>query len=219
LPDSGFKPYYERFLSGDLRAIENYCNEKSHWSPAFYELLGRLFLFRHYGAVPQILAGVERSTKVSGVPRRPVYEYWYEFLLPLCQRERKFIRQARATSPGASRRELWSKYLSQLPALDDDLQAASRLAEWSDLSSRANESEKPGRHAAIQELREWSERHADASVESVERFSQWGMVCRPIFFDLASTQPLLTPAAIARRYACKIAGVSESWASRKTVRK
>jgi hypothetical protein len=60
---------------------------------------------------------------------------------------------------------------------------------------------------------------------NVQKFSPYGFVTREIFDDLALTRVeagkrhfTRTPATIARRFACKIMRVSESWASRKNVR-
>src|SRR5271165_124022 len=93
------------------------------------------------------------------------------------------------------------------------------------------------RRSMAEELLKWSESHGRDSVRSrleamgcngreldlltegsfhlerVNKFRPVGFVTREIFFDLAQTNPLLTPAAVARRYACKIVRVSESWAS------
>jgi hypothetical protein len=241
-PDPGFKPYYERFLGGDLRAIENYCNENSHPGASFYELIGRLFLLRHHSAAAgQILARIEHSAKVS---KRPIYAFWYTLLHPLCQRARQFINRARASRPDANRSELWRDYLSQsaLAPSDDELQTAISAVmpdNW-----QVNQRDEKSSRVIIQELLAWSEKYTEASVrsdlisrgyrgkklqsmtrsefhfENVDRFSRWSLVSREIFRDLAQTSPaLLTPAAVARRYSCWIAGVSESWASRKTMRK
>jgi len=99
------------------------------------------------------------------------------------------------------------------------------------------------RRSAVEELLKWSESNTKDSVRSrleplgcggrefdllmegnfqlerVNRFRPFGLVTREIFFDLAKTTPLLTPAAVARSYACKIVRVSESWASHRGVRK
>jgi len=99
------------------------------------------------------------------------------------------------------------------------------------------------RRSAVEDLLKWSESHTRDSIRSrleamgcggreldllressfqlerVNRFRPFGLVTREIFFALAKTNPLLTPAAVARSYACKIVRVSESWASHKGVRK
>jgi hypothetical protein len=57
-------------------------------------------------------------------------------------------------------------------------------------------------------------------LDGINKFRPFGLVTREIFFALAVTKPFpLTPAAVARRYACKIVRHSESWASHKDVRK
>jgi len=62
-------------------------------------------------------------------------------------------------------------------------------------------------------------------LKRVQEFSRFGLVPPEIFDDLARREGLgkrrfaWTPAIVARRYACKIVRVSESWASRKSVRK
>jgi hypothetical protein len=111
------------------------------------------------------------------------------------------------------------------------------------LQKEQNKRDEELRRSTVEELLKWSESHTRDSVRSrlealgcngreldlltegsfqldqVNRFQPFGFVTREIFFDLAKTNPLLTPAAVARRYACKIVRVSESWASRKNVRR
>jgi len=100
------------------------------------------------------------------------------------------------------------------------------------------------RGSAVEELLKWTESHAEDSVSSrlgamgcsgrelallkessfhldrINKFRPFGLVTPEIFSDLAQTKPaVLTPASVARRYACKIVRHSESWASHKNVGK
>jgi hypothetical protein len=111
------------------------------------------------------------------------------------------------------------------------------------LQNKQNKRDGEQRRSTVEELLKWSESHTRDSVrsrfeamgcdgreldfltegsfqlEQVNKFRPFGLVTREIFFDLAKTNPLLTPAAVARCYACKIVRVSESWASHKNVRR
>jgi hypothetical protein len=110
------------------------------------------------------------------------------------------------------------------------------------LQKEQNDRDKELRRSAGEELLEWSNSHTKSSVRSrmealgchgreldllaesrfhldrVNKFRPFGLVTREIFFELAKTKPLLTPAVVARRCACKIVRFSESWASHKHVR-
>lgn len=206
-----FQPYYERFLRGHLTALVDYCLRAKNLrhDGSFYELIGRLFFFRHHRAVKRILLEIDRAT---GINDRETYTYWYELLLPLCQRARQFIRENHDSCPNAklSRDTLARKYIAQKPTLSEAIQ------EWPEPYKSQFEMPRQLRDRWQAESMPLTE--SNLLLKSVKEFSRWGFVTREIFWSLASTQPTLTPATIARRYACKIADVSESWASRKTVR-
>ncbi len=111
------------------------------------------------------------------------------------------------------------------------------------LQKEQNERYRELRRSAVEELLKWSESHtrdlgrsrlegmgcrgrelellneSSFHLDRINKFRSFGLVTREIFFDLAQTSPLLTPAAVARRYACKVVRHSESWASHKDVGK
>lgn len=125
--------------------------------------------------------------------------------------------------------------------LNGDLSAKTDYEEL--LQKEQNKRDGEQRRLAAEGLLEWSESHTKDSVRSrleamgcdgreldllaegsfqmerVNKFRPFGLVTREIFSDLAKTNPLLTPAAVARCYACKIVRMSESWASHKDVRR
>jgi hypothetical protein len=210
-----FRPYYERFLAGDLQALEEYCNKASHLSASFYELIGRLFFFRRYGAVERTLAGIDpHAKKINKIDLWPTYDHWYTLLLPLCQRARQFIREARRSRPDASRNKLWRDYLALAPSTD-----VQELCDWTERHTEASVRAGYSRCGFKGKKLEWRTRR-EFHFENVDRFSRFGLVSRKIFDDLAQRQPALwTPAVVARRYACWIADIPESWARRKTMRK
>jgi hypothetical protein len=235
--DPQFKPYYELFLQGRLRAILDYCDRNAPRSndASFYELIGRLFIFQFYRGVRQVLSDIEHRAQTGWVKKRSVYEHWYTKLLPLCQEARKFIQQARSSCPDANRDKLWDDYVHQpLPTV-----RYGHLAGQEDedrLQREANDRDQELRCLAIKELVTWAESHTKDSVrsrlsvlgcegkeleslaegnfhlENVNKFSPFGFVTREIFDDLALTRKeagrrhfISTPAAVARRFACKIA--------------
>jgi hypothetical protein len=277
--DPQFKPYYERILGGDLRAIVDYCDRNAaqkDLDASFYELLGRLVTMRSYRAVKQVLLEIERRGTIGWPSNRDTYDYWYKEIKPACEEARKFIRTVRKSDPRANRIQLWREYVLQpLPtvrylslagradqqlllhslhgAIDEQFRPYLERILSGDLSAKADyeealqkeQNKRDGelRRSAVEELLEWSNSHTESSVrlrlkaigchgreldlltkssfhlDRVNKFRPFGLVTREIFFDLAQTNPLLTPAAVARRYACKIVRVSESWASHKDVRK
>jgi len=135
--------------------------------------------------------------------------------------------------------EQFRPYLERI--LSGDLSAKTEYEEA--LQAGQNKRDGDLRLSAVEELLKWSESHTKDSVRSrleamgchgreldllavssfhldrVNKFRPFGLATQEIFFDLAQTNPLLTPAVIARRYACKIVRVSESWASHKNVRR
>lgn len=212
---------------------------------SFYELIGRLVTIRFYAAADSVLSDIERRGVLSWPSNRSTYDCWYTLLLPLCQHARQFIREARASCPDANRDKLWRDYVLQPVAPTHYKHFIGEPDEDNlNLQREANELDKERRRRAIEGLLVRAKSHTKDSVrsrlstlgirgkglerlvegnfhlKSVQEFSLFGFVSREVFDDLAKTRPVLsTPAAVARRYACKIARVSESWASRKNVRK
>lgn len=125
--------------------------------------------------------------------------------------------------------------------LGGDLRAKTDYEEM--LQNEQNKHDAELRRSAGEELLKWSESHTRESVrarleamgchgreldlltessfhlDEVNKFRPFGLVTHDIFFHLAQTNPLLTPATVARHFACKIVRVSESWASHKNVGK
>ena len=248
--DPQFKPYYERFLQGDLQAIAEYCDRNvRQLGDSFYELIGRLFFLQFYRGVKPAISDIARRVSTGWITKRATYEHWYERLLPLCQKARKFIKESYATCPDTRRERLWHDYVFQpLPIVRYGHLGGQKDEER--LQREANERDQLRRRAAIEELLAWADGHTEASgrsrlsglgcankelhalaqgnfhLESVNRFSPYGFVPHEIFFELALTRKerakrpfVYKPADAACRYACKIVRVSESWARHKNERK
>ena len=241
--DANFKSYYERILKGDLRAIGDYRerNGRRELDASFHEMIGRLVPLRSYRAVRQILSGIERHGATVLPTDRESFAYWYKKLKPLCDSARRFIRAERNSQSGKTRDKLWRGYALQgLPKV-----RYLHLAERQDEERAQEETNLYAQrvHRADREaLLGWSDSHTKGSVrtrleglgfheaeldkqiertfhfERVERFAPRGLVTREIFFDLAQTTPPLGPAFVARRYACKIGGISESAVSHRSLR-
>jgi hypothetical protein len=213
---------------------------------SFFELVGRLLPLRCYRGVRAILSIVEGLSNWPS--NRESYEYWYQRLLPLCRLARQFIEEAHASSPDANRDKLWHDYMYQpLPtaryvrlAGQEDEERLQREANERDQGRRrlavevlrtwAKSHTKDSVRSRLsapgcqgKDLESLVERNFHLA--NVQKFSPFGFVTREIFDDLALTRVeagkrhfTRTPATIARRFACKIVRVSESWASRKNVR-
>ncbi len=248
--DVQFQPYYERILNSDLSAIGDYVDRNAarrHLDPSFYELLGRLATIRFYAAADRVLADIEWRGNIGSVTNTQAYAYWYRVLLPLCQRARQFIREAHASSPNATRAQLWRDYVFQpFPSIRYALLA--ELTAKKMLQGQADGRDQRLRNEAVEDLLAWAEDHTVQSarsylsglgchgkelealteskfhLENTNKFSPFHLVSHAVFSDLALTRTererrhfLLTPATVARRYAAKIVRVSESWASRRNV--
>jgi hypothetical protein len=138
---------------------------------------------------------------------------------PIDEQFRPYLERILSGAPGAK-----ADYEEMLQEEQNKRDGASRrstveeLLKWSESSTKdstRSRLEALGCHGRDLELLKVSSFHLDR----VNKFRPFGLVTREIFFDLAQTNPLLTPAAVARRYACKIVRHSESWASHKDVRK
>lgn len=149
----------------------------------------------------------------------------------------KADQQLRLHSLQAPIDEQFRPYLKRI--LGGDLSAKTDYEEI--LQRDQNKRDGEQRRLTVEELLKYSESHTRDSVRSrleamgcdgrelelltessfqlerVNKFRPFGLVTREIFFDLAKTNPLLTPAAVARCYACKIVRISESWASHKNM--
>jgi hypothetical protein len=207
--DPRFAPYYQQILQGNAGAILRYCDERweqGAFSGSFFELLGRLFMISFYGVAATILSNIARR-RVSGSPtKRNVYEHWYRTVLkPRCDRARKFLRDACKSDAPKRREELWNDYCFQ-PA-------------WN-LETERDRQHHELRKKAISELIPALSNTNSSLIRSVNEYGSFGLVSKEIFFDLALTHVRagrrgfrLTPAQVARRYACRITSISESTAS------
>ncbi|MFZ1973085.1 MAG: hypothetical protein WAU89_09580 [Candidatus Acidiferrales bacterium] len=207
--DPHFEPYYQQVLQGNARAILRYCDE--YWergclSDSFFELLGRLFVISFYDVAATILSNIARR-RVAGLPRKQkVYEYWYRKVLkPKCDRARQFLRNAYRSDTHKRREELWPEYCLE--------------PSWT-LETEADRQYHEMRRQAVKELTEAHSSRESSFITMVNEFGGFGLVPKEIFFDLALTQVVsdhrvfrLTPAQVARKYACRITGISESTAS------
>jgi hypothetical protein len=227
--DANFAPSYEQFVQGDMRAIDRYCDvsaTRAVLDSSFYELLGRLVTIRFYRSADIILSEIERRGVINWPSRRKTYEYWYGVLKPRCQRARQFIRAARESGSTATTGDLWREYvLRSFPIESRNDPVCSELLDWG--KSHTEDSVRSRLRAYGSHGREL-ERLTKSSfqIDAVNKYGPWRLLPPEIFRALASSRaPLnrchfrLTPAAAARRYACEIVRVSESWVSRRYVRK
>lgn len=215
---------------------------------SFYELIGRLFIFQFYRGVKQVLSEIQDRARRGWIKKPSVYKHWYKKLLPVCQEARKFVQEARASRPEETRDKLWHDYVYEpLPSVryghlagredEDRLQREAnerdqerrRLA-VKELVTWAESHTKDSVHSRLSTLGCKGEEleslvEGNFHLEAVQKFSPFGFVSREIFDDLALTRKeagkrrfIWKPAVVARRFACKIVRVSESWASRQNVR-
>lgn len=144
-----------------------------------------------------ILGNIESRGSKSWPTNRESYDHWYAKLKPLCDHARQFIKSRYASDAGEKREHIWRDYL------------------YGTLEPKE-------KHRAI----EWTEKVSTlALVKQIESFMPYRLVPKEVFFDLAHTKmssgnrrPIWKPAEVARRYACKIAGISESAVSHRSVR-
>lgn len=180
--DVQFKPYYDRFLQGNLQAIVDYCDRNAPRlnDASFYELMGRLFFLQFYQGVKQVLSDIARSAATGWIKKRETYEYWYKRLLPLCQKARQFIEEAHASCPDAKRDKLWRDYIlrplppvyyKHLAGLADEDRAG--LSDH-ELQKEANDLDQERRRSAI----EWFLAGAESLTEDSVRSYFRGLGCR-----------------------------------------
>ena len=224
-----FETYYQCMLKGDLAAVTDYCESNSgrfSFDASFYELIGRLVTRQDLAAAKQIVSEISRRhVHLTGPPddKDKVYEHWYFWLRILCDSARQFIRERYKAEESVKRRELWLEYIDRFYVTD-----------FLGCSSEENLTTRP-QH--INELKAWGEQFCadrDWLVDLVERFWSHGLVPRPMFDELAESNRRAdaraeldkryrnrrfrwTPSSIARRFACKIAGISPSTVSHKNV--
>lgn len=236
--DPQFAPYYEQILKGNVGVIAEYCDAavvaREH-SSSFYELLGRLVTMRFYRVADMILSDVERRGVIGWPSNQDSYRYWYRKLKPLCDSARAFIRKAHQSETTLKREDLWREYVFRpLPTV--------RFVEFigkadeEHLQGEMNARQQKEHHRGLEELLQWSGSlrkvqwsdvpQKPSDLNQVEKFGVYRLVPKNVFFDLALTRidlarrtPYWTPAQVARRYASRIAGISESTASRVSVRK
>jgi hypothetical protein len=205
--DARFRPYYERILSGDLHAIDDYLHENKgrlDVDASFYELIGRLVPLAFSSVARQIVKGFQRRELLP--TGRATYAFYFERLVPLCRLARQFVVREHRSESCSNREQLWQKYVFQpLPELDALQQEL--------------------RREAIKILLEGQEVESPF-LDSVNAFAAYGFVPKNVFKDIALTRIesgkrcfVSTPALLARRYACRIAGISEGTASHKSVGK
>lgn len=213
--DPQFAPYYDEVRHGDAGAIIRYCDkywEQGNLASSFFEMVGRLFSLKFYSVADLILRDLERRPVAGWPSKRQAFGYWYRKLKPLCDRGRDFIRAALRLGPDSTRERLWVAYIAQ-PA-------------WEIRSEQDSEHHIKRQQAIRSELLEGPESVANRATKQssesgrtitlVNGFGSFNLLPKEVFFDLALTKFdggrkfCLTPSAVARKYACQIAGLSES---------
>ena len=230
--DTRFLPYHEQMLKGNANAILDYylaSHGTRELGASFHELLGRLFTVRYFRIADTILSEIERRGVWYAPSALDSYRYWYKRLKPLCEKAQAFIRAAYGKNYAGDRETLWKNYVFQ-PLPNVRFIIFRGVPDEDTLQQRENADQQKKRRSDLEELIRWCEtprkmRLADepkkpALFQVVNALSPYGLVPKDVFFDLALSKMreaeriiLLSPAKVARRYACKIAGISESTAS------
>jgi hypothetical protein len=226
--DPQFDPYHQRMLKGDLAAVSDYWQRNTALDASFYELIGRLVPLQFFGAAKQIISevqhvGAELDSGRGGdmiLPDWVVYEYCYELLNPLCRVARQFIREKYKEDSWAKREPLWNEYCDHFVSTTGSLQ--SRLKTIGDLKAWGE--------AQYAKCGQTPHRSDGALWNLVERFSNYNLVPKPVFFELAKSSRssdvrverdkryqhrrfIYTPSFVARKYACAMVGLSPSYVS------
>jgi hypothetical protein len=198
IPES-FRPFYERALKGDLKALVEYY-EKSWWradlGSAFYQCLGYLAargLTEHIKVARRVqtINKSRRGASIQGAAKRAIYEYW----------KKVFIRPDRAKWE-----QMFNEKMVDRPAYD--------IRDW--LRERRQILRASGKTKSRENL--WDE-YASENLPLLNRAAvdkdPYHKNIKQLLFLLAQAQPRLSPAQAVRIVACGIACISVSSVSHK----
>jgi hypothetical protein len=223
--DPEFSSYYMRVLNGDLGALLDYCDDfQGFFSEqySFYELLGRLVVLQHIDAAKHVVAEIGRRGKFLNAPPFEVfYQSCYKKLKLACEIARQFIRSEHDDTEMIE--NLWNTYFEKCYV---SWRVDNGSVPWSQelrrLKLRIQAVDSKGQKTSLN--------------EQLELLSMHFVVPMRVFVDLATRSrgfySLMcrdkrrqcwkyrwTPSFIARKYACKVFGISPSTISHKNRRK
>jgi hypothetical protein len=229
--DPQFGPYYQRVLNGDPAAVLDYFERYDTLDPAYYEMLGRLVLLglRSARHIISEIQGRGNYFEYQPGPFRELPDYVingfkyrekYDWLKPLCDAARQFIRQEYKANPSVRRKELWDGYVTGFYRQSTAEQNAPARSEAIDKLKASGET-------VIPHIQHNPRQSNELLCDLVDRFSVHNLLPRPIFFELAETNRradaraerdkrygnrrfVQTPSSIARKYACAMVGISPS---------
>jgi hypothetical protein len=213
-----FAPYYEQVLQGNAKAIIQYCDE--HWEQelanSFHEIVGRLFLLKRDPVAETILTNIAGRPTPGWPSNRRAYGYWYQKLKALCKRARAWLGASLKNSPSDTRDQRWQSYVEQHQQAVQTtlLQEQGHGIVMISVCNLGREAATPI-NCTVEEVSESSR-----LMSLVNAFGSFNLVPREIFDELALTKSVagkrtfrFSPSEVARKYACKIVGISESTAS------
>ncbi len=226
------------------------CREEDV-ATSFYEFLGRLVTLRFYEVADVILSNIEQRGAISWPSTSEAFNYWYNALRPLCEQARLFIRASHRLAGRKVREKLWRGYLLQplQDARFSSLKGHPNEASLQVQENVRQQSVRRRAVQSLLEVSETEnvefvrsglrglgmdgsklEKQVTRSyhLAQIKSFARLNLVTREVFFRLAKTKGNLgrggfafAPSQVARFFACRILGISESTSSHqaKTVAK
>lgn len=176
-----------------LREIKEICiAHKEELSQILQSAQRNRATSRFYQFAQRIIDIIDRAAEIDYLSKQRIQEAWYKRLKPLCGDARRSIVKVRQElDPPASREKLWNRYTWSLSAEDKLL--AEQATPPTDIAQQLTT----------------KELEASRLTKQINRLESLHLVPKEIFFDLAQTTSPMSPAQVARKYACKIAGISE----------
>jgi hypothetical protein len=233
-----YEQFLQRDARAILRYYDETPREED-LAGSFYEFLGRLNTIRFYRAADLLLSRVESGYAKRWPDNMESIDHWLKRLVPLCERARHFIRDSR-NAGFDSRESLWQAYIFRPLATvrfaylhgrdNEELLQGAENSQQQNAHREAMQELLAGANVENLDLvRAWLggaglkgpelEKQALRSLTRAEvnKFAGFGLIPREMFFDLARTKGNLqnrrfafTPKQVARVFARRIVGISES---------
>jgi|GEM_PF-5884685 len=153
--DEYFRPYYTRVLSGELEALLEFYELRSHQlSPAFFECVGLLATspYAYEREIVESILGIgSRGGPHQTTPAKwELAHHWMRRLHPPAREAKQWIKQQRRLAgrkggPNLTREQLWQKYLREKVGQEKLNQIPGLLTEFGVDWAAASEQE-PRRH-------------------------------------------------------------------------
>lgn len=242
-----YERFLEGDSGGILRYYEDNQREEDI-AGSFYEFLGRLITIRFYKAANLLLSRVEGSNATRWPGATEAFDHWHQKLTPMCKRARQFIRHSRDAGINSRRESLWRAYVFQpLPTVrfaylhgsdNEELLQGEENSRQQKVHHEVMQDLLAGKNtrdvdsvlpwigdAGVQDRNVLKPTLRSLTLAEVNKFAKFGLIPREIFFDLAETKGNLgsrrfafTPAQVARVFARRIVGISESALSHRSSR-